>query len=104
MLSKACSAAVNGIDAYQVEVEVREGYGDTISVVVSCILPMSEEQSGAGKMICKSVEKEENREKAPCWSWAKKTKWEISINLTATRETRAFVSRRSIDCPACGRL
>jgi hypothetical protein len=33
---------------------------------------MSEEQSGAGKMICKSVEKEENREKAPCWSWAKK--------------------------------
>ena len=34
MLSKVCSAAVNGIDAYPVEVEVNEGYGDTIIVVV----------------------------------------------------------------------
>jgi magnesium chelatase family protein len=34
MLSKVCSAAVNGIDAYLVEVEVNEGYGDTLIVVV----------------------------------------------------------------------
>ncbi|HUC84724.1 MAG TPA: YifB family Mg chelatase-like AAA ATPase [Candidatus Acidoferrales bacterium] len=34
MLSKVCSAAVNGIDAYPVEVEVNEGYGDTVIVVV----------------------------------------------------------------------
>jgi hypothetical protein len=34
MLSKVCSAAVNGIDAYPVEVEVNCGYGDTIIVIV----------------------------------------------------------------------
>jgi magnesium chelatase family protein len=34
MLSKGCSAAVNGIDAHPVEVEVNEGYGDTLIVVV----------------------------------------------------------------------
>ena len=34
MLSKACSAAVNGIDAYPVEVEVNSGYGDTLIVVL----------------------------------------------------------------------
>ena len=34
MLSKVCSAAVNGVDAYPVEVEVNSGYGDTVIVVV----------------------------------------------------------------------
>lgn len=34
MLAKVCSAAVNGIEAYPVEVEVNAGYGDTILVVV----------------------------------------------------------------------
>lgn len=34
MLAKVCSAAVNGIDAYPIEVEVNAGYGDTILVVV----------------------------------------------------------------------
>ena len=34
MLSKVCSAAANGIDAYPVEVEVNCGYGDTLIVVV----------------------------------------------------------------------
>src|ERR1039457_255424 len=34
MLSRACSAAVNGIDAYAIEVEVNCGYGDTLIVVV----------------------------------------------------------------------
>jgi len=34
MLSKVCSAAVNGIEAYPVEVEVNAGYGDTVLVVV----------------------------------------------------------------------
>jgi magnesium chelatase family protein len=34
MLSKVCSAAVNGIDAYAVEVEVNVGYGDSLIVVV----------------------------------------------------------------------
>jgi hypothetical protein len=32
MLSKVCSAAVNGIDAYPVEVEVNSGYGDTLAI------------------------------------------------------------------------
>src|SRR5258708_20728757 len=34
MLAKVCSAAVNGMEAYQVEVEVNAGYGDTIIVIV----------------------------------------------------------------------
>jgi len=35
MLSRVCSAAVNGIDAYPVEVEVNAGWGDTLIVVVA---------------------------------------------------------------------
>ena len=34
MLAKVCSAAVNGIDAFPVDVEVNAGYGDTILVIV----------------------------------------------------------------------
>jgi magnesium chelatase family protein len=34
MLSKVCSAAVNGIEAYPVEVEVNVGWGDTLIVIV----------------------------------------------------------------------
>src|SRR5437899_10957096 len=34
MLSRVCSAAVSGIEAYPVEVEVNAGYGDTIIVIV----------------------------------------------------------------------
>lgn len=34
MLSKVCSAAVSGIDAYSVEVEVNAGFGDSMIVVV----------------------------------------------------------------------
>ena len=34
MLSKVCSAALNGIDAYPVEVEVNAGYGDTLIIIV----------------------------------------------------------------------
>ena len=34
MLAKVCSAAVNGIEAYPVEVEVNSGWGDTLVVIV----------------------------------------------------------------------
>jgi hypothetical protein len=34
VLAKVCSAAVNGIEAYPVEVEVNVGFGDTIIVIV----------------------------------------------------------------------
>ena len=34
MLAKVCSAAVNGIEAYPVEVEVNAGFGDTFIVIV----------------------------------------------------------------------
>src|SRR5712691_11229089 len=37
MLSRVCSAAVNGIEAYPVEVEVNAGYGDTIVVIVGLL-------------------------------------------------------------------
>ena len=33
MLAKVCSAAVNGIEAYPVEVEVHAGWGDSMIVV-----------------------------------------------------------------------
>lgn len=34
MLAKVCSAAVQGIDAYPVEVEVNDGYGDMMNIVI----------------------------------------------------------------------
>src|SRR5205823_8233520 len=34
MLAKVCSAAVNGVEAYPIEVEVNAGWGDTIIVIV----------------------------------------------------------------------
>src|SRR5436189_5138465 len=34
MLAKVCSAAVNGIEAYPIEVEVDSGWGDTFVVIV----------------------------------------------------------------------
>src|SRR5216110_1002546 len=34
MLAKVCSAAVNGIEAFPVEVEVNAGWGDTLIVIV----------------------------------------------------------------------
>src|SRR5215813_8211956 len=34
MLAKVCSAAVNGVEAYPVEVEVNAGFGDSIIVIV----------------------------------------------------------------------
>jgi magnesium chelatase family protein len=34
MLSTVCSAALNGIEAFPVEVEVNAGYGDTLVVIV----------------------------------------------------------------------
>src|ERR1039457_194638 len=34
MLAKVCSAAVNGIEAYPVEVEVNAGFGDTLLIIV----------------------------------------------------------------------
>jgi len=34
MFAKVCSAAVNGIEAYPVDVEVNDGYGDTAVVIV----------------------------------------------------------------------
>jgi hypothetical protein len=33
MSAKVCSAAVNGIEAYPVEVEVNAGWGDTVIVI-----------------------------------------------------------------------
>ena len=34
MLAKVCSAAVNGVEAYPIEVEVNAGFGDTIIIIV----------------------------------------------------------------------
>ena len=34
MLARVCSASVQGIDAFPVEVEVNAGWGDTMTVIV----------------------------------------------------------------------
>src|SRR5580658_5773505 len=34
MLARVCSAAINGIDAYPIEVEVNAGWGDSVVVIV----------------------------------------------------------------------
>jgi hypothetical protein len=34
MLAKVCSAALTGIEAYPVEVEVNAGWGDTLIVII----------------------------------------------------------------------
>ena len=39
MFSRACSAAVNGIDAYAIEVEVNCGYGETF-IALFCKIPL----------------------------------------------------------------
>jgi hypothetical protein len=39
MLAKVCSASVQGIDAYPVEVEVNAAYGDLKIMVVDTINP-----------------------------------------------------------------
>jgi hypothetical protein len=41
MLSKVCSTAGNDIDAYPVEMEVNEGYGDMLIAILSCSFPNS---------------------------------------------------------------
>jgi len=41
MLARACSAAVNGIEAYAVEVEVNSGWGETIIVITVSITQTS---------------------------------------------------------------
>jgi len=39
MLAEVCSAPVNGIEAYPVEVEVNTGYGGTSIVIVPNLTP-----------------------------------------------------------------
>ena len=41
MLARVLSAAVNGIEAFPVEVEVNAGWGDTIVVLIMSISPIS---------------------------------------------------------------
>jgi hypothetical protein len=43
MLAKVCSAAVNGVEAYPVEVEVNAGFGDTLIVMNGLKSPVSRE-------------------------------------------------------------
>ena len=47
MLAKVCSAAVNGIEAFPVEVEVNAGWGDTVVVIVGLPDAAVKERIGA---------------------------------------------------------
>ena len=48
MLAKVCSAAVNGVEAYPIEVEVNAGFGDTLIVILSWILQARLRRSRGG--------------------------------------------------------
>ena len=55
MLARVCSAALNGIEAYPVEVEVNSGWGDTVVVIVG--LPdaaVKESRDRVSTAICNS--------------------------------------------------
>ena len=39
MLARVLSAAVNGVEAYPVEVEVNSGWGETLIVIVAMTYP-----------------------------------------------------------------
>lgn len=54
ILARVCSAAVNGIEAYPVEVEVNAGWGDTLIVIIATNTPKTVlgircNQFGAGR-------------------------------------------------------
>src|ERR1700693_2323480 len=49
MVAKVCSAAINGIEAYPVEVEVNAGFGDTIIVIVG--LPDAAVKESRGRVM-----------------------------------------------------
>ena len=51
MLAKVYSAAVNGIEAYPVEVEVNAGYGDTVLVIIVNKTPKTEKLVIRGEAI-----------------------------------------------------
>jgi hypothetical protein len=51
MLSKVCSAAVNGIEAFPIEVEVNAGWGDTKIILPVNICPMRELQCNLADFI-----------------------------------------------------
>ena len=69
MLAKVCSAAVNGIEAYPVEVEVNAGYGDTIIVIVVNKTP----QEAFGQFWAAFIELPAlpNRQRLPNWQTAR---------------------------------
>ncbi len=47
MLARVFSAAVNGIEAFPVEMEVNCGWGDTVVVMLSCDLPPGSGPNGS---------------------------------------------------------
>jgi hypothetical protein len=51
MLAKVCSAAVNGTEAYPIEVEVNAGYGDIVIVIVVNKTPKAAGASGPGARV-----------------------------------------------------
>ena len=52
MLARVFSAAVNGIEAYPVEVEVNAGWGDTIVIIVGLPDAAVKESRGAVSTKC----------------------------------------------------
>jgi len=57
MLTKVCSAAVNGIEAYPVEVEVNAGWGETVIVNVVSVAPntRSDSRTRIGSVPCSTL-------------------------------------------------
>jgi hypothetical protein len=49
MLARVLSAAVNGIEAFPVEVEVNAGWGDTVVVLIMSLSPGQPPLSATGQ-------------------------------------------------------
>ena len=83
MLAKVCSAALAGIDAYPVEVEVNAGYGDTIIVIVG--LPDAAVKESRDRVTTALVNSGYECDSTPFFRWMFDTSDEIARLLRLRR-------------------
>ena len=100
MLAKVCSAAVNGIEAYPVEVEVNAGFGDTIIVIVG--LPDAAVKESRDRVMTALINSgfafSFGRTTISCLSDVRLTSWSEMLPLVAG----ANVRRKPLDRPGDG--
>ncbi len=93
MLAKVCSAAVNSIEAYPVEVEVNAGYGGTIIAIIGLISPshFAVAKPCLGLCLTRSL----------CWGGANALALGIQERIHRVNSPRPEVSSRISKRPSC---